>query len=134
VVSIRGRHVLADPHTHAPRILAQLHAEAAAQAGAPPRYTWGPGYWCAIKTGTWPNVTGWAESREAQRIFAAKLAALTAGGKGQKARARAATYAKAEMLARTTARKQASDEYYARLDTPTPDAEPGSDPAAPPPG
>lgn len=120
MVAVRGQHILADPQIHAHRILAHLQAETAAHEAAPPRYEWGPGYWCAIKTGTWPHVTGWAESREAQRIFQAKLVELTATGSGKKARSRAEKYAKAEMLARTTARKQASDEYYAHLDAPTP--------------
>ncbi|MCL2535200.1 MAG: hypothetical protein FWE39_13645, partial [Nocardiaceae bacterium] len=113
--SVSGPQFFADPEGEAKRFVAQLQVETAARSVAPPRYEWRSGYWCAVKNGTrWPNVTGWAESREAQRIFASKLAGLRADGV-PKADKRARAYAEAEMLARTTARKEASDRYYAEL-------------------
>ncbi|WP_137876272.1 hypothetical protein [Rhodococcus sp. Q] len=134
MASVRGQRFLVDPEGEAQRFTAQLQAEAAAASSdAPPPYVWQPGYWCAVKTGAWPNVTGWAESREAQRLFESKLAGLRADG-SPKATKRAAAYAQAEMLARTTARKEASDRYYTQLDASTgDDTHPGGQHLATPP-
>ncbi|NKR65311.1 hypothetical protein GS491_26465 [Rhodococcus hoagii] len=114
--SVSGAEFHADPEGHAERFVAELQAEAVALSVAPPRYVWSDGYWCAVKSNTgWPNVTGWAEHRETQRIYQSKLAGLRADGV-PKASTRAREYAKAKMLARTTARKEASDRYYAKLE------------------
>ena len=121
MASVSGRRFLADPEGEAQRFLAQIKAEAAAEAaGPPPRYSWGSGYWRVIKYGRWPNVTGWAEHRESQRIFAPKLDEFMAEGVPKdEAWRRASDYAGAEMLARTTARKEASDRHYAQREEPT---------------
>ncbi|GBF17765.1 hypothetical protein Br6_05172 [Rhodococcus sp. Br-6] len=114
--SVSGEEFHADPEGHAERFVAELKAEAVALSVAPPRYVWNDGYWCAVKSNTgWPNLTGWAEHRETQRIYQSKLAGLRADGVPH-ADKRAREYAKAEMLARTTARKEASDRYYAELE------------------
>ncbi len=121
MASVSGQRFLADPEGEAQRFLAQIKAEAAAEAaGPPPRYTWSSGYWCAIKNGTWPNVTGWAEHREKQRIFAPKLDQFIAEGMPEsEAWRRASDYARAEMLVRTTARKESSDRLYTQREEPT---------------
>ncbi|WP_148302157.1 hypothetical protein [Tomitella biformata] len=68
-----------------------------------------------VKNGSWPNVTGWAEQREGQRIFAPMLEQLLAEGVPKdEAWRRASDHSQAEMLARTTARKEASDRLYAQ--------------------
>lgn len=117
---VSGRRFLADPEGEAQRFLAQIKTEAAAAADAPPpRYSWGSGYWREIKHGTWPNVTGWAEHKEAQRIFRPKLDQFMAEGVPEnEAWQRARDYTDAEMLARTTARKDASDRHYAQREEP----------------
>lgn len=133
--AVRGPKFLADPEREAARFAARLHTEAAAQEAVPPRYVWKGSYWCTVRTGTWPNVTGWAESRQMQRIFALMLARLRAEGvSGPAARRRAEKHARAEMLARTTERKEASDRYYAQLEASTgDDSDPGGEPPATPP-
>lgn len=120
--AVRGPKFLADPEGEATRFAVQLHAEAAAQEAVPPRYVWKGGYWCAVKNGTWPNVTGWAEHRLAQRIYTRKLGQLKAARAPRgKVQQRASEYTRAEMLAHTTERKEASDRYYAQLGSATPD-------------
>lgn len=110
--AVEGPTFLADPQGEATRFAEQLHAEAAAEAAAPPRYVFKSGYWCKVKTGRWPNVTGWAESREAQRIFTPILDRLTAQGvPADEARRRATEQTEAKMLARTTARKEGSERH-----------------------
>lgn len=76
-----------------------------------PLYQWSEsaGYWVRVKPGKWPACTGWAEMREAQRIFRPKLEELRAKGlPEQVAWDLAASHAKAEMLARTTRRRKAA--------------------------
>lgn len=125
VNGISGPQFLADPEGNSRRLAEQLRREAAEAASAPPpRYQWGGHYWCAVKHGRWPNVTGWAEHRHSQRIFKPKLDELLAQGIPKKeAWRRAAAYAERQMLALTTRRKESSDRYYAQLDT-VPEAEP----------
>lgn len=108
--AVPGRQFLSDPDGEAERFAAQLKSEAQAP---PSRYQWQGHYWCAIKTGRWPNVTGWAEQRESQRIYGPRLEQLLADGVPEDdARLQASDYARAEMLTRTTARKEASDRLY----------------------
>lgn len=118
MASVRGPRFLADPEGEAKRFVEQLESESAARSVAlPARYEWQSGYWCAVKNGTWPNVTGWAEHRQVQRIFAPMLDQLiTEGVPKDAAWRRASAYAQAEMLARTTARKEASDRYNAQIE------------------
>ncbi len=106
--AVQGPRFLADPQGEASRFADDLQA-AVADASTSPRYVFKSDYWCEVKNGTWPNVTGWAESREAQRIYTPILARLTAAGvPADEARRQASEQAKAEMLARTTERKEAS--------------------------
>lgn len=114
MAAVSGPRFLADPEGEANRFLAQLDTEAAA-ATEPPRYEWKSGYWCVIKTGTWPNVTGWAEHRRAQRIYANTLKQLKAAGIRKNLVRRASADTQAQMLAQTTERKEASDRFYAQL-------------------
>ena len=119
MASVSGPQFLNDPEGEANRFHAQIKAEAARPV-RPPRYVWGSGYWCVIKNGRWPKITGWAEQREAQNIFAPKLDQLKAEGVADNdAWQQASDYANAELLARTTARKDASDRLYTQREEPT---------------
>lgn len=124
MAAVSGPRFLADPDGEATRFLAQLDTEAAAE---PPRYEWKSGYWCEVKTGAWPNVTGWAEHRRAQRIYANKLKQLKAAGIRKNLVRRASAETQAQMLAQTTERKEASDRFYAQLAA-AQDAGTGSEP------
>ncbi|CAM3018410.1 hypothetical protein RHDE110596_12425 [Prescottella defluvii] len=128
--SASGPEFFADPEGEAKRFVEELQAEAAVLSIAPPRYEWKAGYWCAVKSNTgWPNVTGWAEHRETQRVFAKRLDELMAEGLGkEEAWQQAHDHSLAEMLVRTTERKEASDRYYAELEAGIA-REAGTDPA-----
>ncbi|MDH6284949.1 hypothetical protein [Prescottella agglutinans] len=119
--SVSGPQFSVDPEGESKRFVAQLQAEAAVLSIAPPRYEWQSGYWCAVKSNTgWPNVTGWAEHRETQRIFSARFDELMAEGVSEhEAWKQADDHSLAEMLIRTTERKEASDRYYAELEADT---------------
>ena len=116
--AVPGPEFLADPDEHAKRFVVQMKAEAAALTVAPPRYEWMGHYWCVVKSNTgWPNVTGWAEHRAAQQIFGPRLDELMAAGVPKdEAWQQAKDYAFAEMLVRTTERKETSDLFYAQLE------------------
>lgn len=120
MASVWGPRFVADPEGEGERFIAQLKAEAAVERPQPPRYIWGGRYWVAVKHGTWPNVTGWAEHRETQRIFAPRLGELMAiGFSKEDAWPIASDCAYAEMVARTTRRKEESDRYYEQFDDST---------------
>ena len=111
MAAISGRWASEDPKAAARYLLAQIQAELAVDAAFPEsvvplRYVFQSGYWCVVKNGSWPNLTGWAEHRELQRIFAPKLAQLKADGvPHDEAWRRASDDAQQEMLVRTTTRK-----------------------------
>lgn len=132
MAAVSGQRFLADPEGEAKRFASQLDTEAAA-ATEPPRYEWKSGYWCEVKTDTWPNVTGWAEYRRAQRIYANKLKQLKAAGIRKNLARRASADTQAQMLAQTTERKEASDHFYAQLDTAAQDADTDIEPTSTPP-
>lgn len=133
MAAVQGQRFLADPEGEAKRFVEQLESEAAAQSLAPPRYEKQAGYWCVVKTGTWPNVTGWAEHRQAQRIYTRKLKQLKAAGIRKGVMRRASADTQAEMLARTAERKEASDRFYAQFDAAAAqDAGTGAEPATTP--
>ncbi|CAM3825674.1 hypothetical protein [Smaragdicoccus niigatensis] len=76
-----------------------------------PLYQWSEtaGYWVRVKQGKWPACTGWAEHREAQRIFRPKLDEFMAKGLPKEvAWELAAKYATAEMYERTNRRRKAA--------------------------